>query len=83
MYIPAFLPCPKCHTGPEMQRDGVGRPPYAYCKCGEMDIVAIDYGDEWDIGTVEIQNLNILWNLVVLELQKLIDDKEKKNESKT
>ncbi len=78
MYIPAFLPCPKCNTGPFVGRVKKG---YLHgghlrgdCHCGYVSTGSLL--DQYDLQDVaytdkELQSLNIQWNETVREMTRI------------
>ena len=82
MYMPAFLPCPKCNTGPFVGRVRKGRL-RGDCWCGY--VTTGFYTDKYDLRNItytdsELQSLNIRWNKVARDMIRIygVD-----NESKT
>lgn len=62
MYIPAFLPCFKCFSGPHIRR-GEHNQVYAECGCGLMS--ALVYGNSSDddkFDDDEIKRIAREWN---------------------
>lgn len=68
MYIPAFLPCPKCQSGPNLRRDFRGNP-VAECNCKKILMTTWgDYrNDSFDED--EIKRLNVCWNEMILGIE--------------
>ena len=73
MYIPAFVPCPICLTGPILERNAEGGL-YGFCFCCYVSTKG--RGDEmgpWIVNPSddEIQAFNIDWNVEAQEMTRI------------
>lgn len=69
MYIPAFLPCPHCHSGPDVSRDQYNNP-LAECSCGRSRMSTwLEVNSNEPLIEEELVRLNIAWNEMILEIE--------------